>query len=422
MRSRWGFVMRPMTGRLVMIAMTVITALVAVDAAAGRSAWVPRLPMFAGYFGGAGRGLNDTAFRWLVIAMLVCYLVALALSSVVSPRLAIGVVVAMHILISMGPILVSTDVFSYVDYARLGALHGVDPYTNGPAAVTTDPAYAFVGPMWLHVPDAYGPLFTLISYPAALLSIALAIALLKLVAILSSLAIVALLRAVAASLDRPIVPALLAYGANPLLIVYGVGGAHNDLLMMALMTTGVWLALHDRHITGGMASFAAVAVKGACVVALPFMLIGNRRRCLAAGVGVAIATLAVAAYAAFGSHALALVVTLQHHQSLVSGDSFPTEVARLLGYSGVFAAERLGALAGLLILFVWLLWRTSRGYQWVDASAWMLLGIAVASTWLVGWYLLWALPLAALAYDRRVLYATVSLDAMFLARHFAPPT
>ena len=37
--------------------------------------------------------------------------------------------------------------------------------------------------------------------------------------------------------------ALLAVGANPLYVIYGLGGAHNDLIMLALMMAAVALTL-----------------------------------------------------------------------------------------------------------------------------------------------------------------------------------
>ena len=66
-----------------------------------------------------------------------------------------------------GPILLSTDVFSYIAYARMGVEHGLNPYTHGPIAIMGDPIYRYVGVDWKHVATAYGPLYTLITYPLA---------------------------------------------------------------------------------------------------------------------------------------------------------------------------------------------------------------------------------------------------------------
>ena len=70
--------------------------------------------------------------------------------------------------------------------------------------------------------------------------------------------------------------------------------------------------------------------------------------------------------------------------------------------------------AGLVVIFLHLLWRTWRGYDWVAASGWTLLAISVTSTWLLAWYILWPLPLAVIARDRRLLVATLAVQAMFI--------
>ena len=52
--------------------------------------------------------------------------------------------------------------FGYLAFARMGALHGLDPYTHFPAEASADPVFAFIGWPFQHSP--YGPLFTLASY------------------------------------------------------------------------------------------------------------------------------------------------------------------------------------------------------------------------------------------------------------------
>ncbi|MGH2975714.1 MAG: hypothetical protein ACRDLL_12715, partial [Solirubrobacterales bacterium] len=98
-----------------------------------------------------------------------------------APRLG-GRVAWAAIVITVGafaalPPLLSHDVYSYLDYARLDALHGLDPYVHPPAAVPADPAFAHVA--WPDTSSAYGPLFTLASYPLAWLPVGAAVYALK---------------------------------------------------------------------------------------------------------------------------------------------------------------------------------------------------------------------------------------------------
>ena len=74
---------------------------------------------------------------------------------------------------ALAPVLFSHDVYSYVDYARLGVVHGLDPYVHSPAAAPADPAYADV--TWTDATSAYGPLFTLATYPLAWLPVGAAV-------------------------------------------------------------------------------------------------------------------------------------------------------------------------------------------------------------------------------------------------------
>src|SRR2546423_125136 len=95
----------------------------------------------------------------------------------------------------------------------------------------------------------------------------------KAVAALASVGIVALVwRGVRRTGRDPIGPALLV-GLNPLVVLYAVGGAHNDLLMMLLAVGGIVLLIEPafpRPALGGAALAAATAVKASAGRALPF--------------------------------------------------------------------------------------------------------------------------------------------------------
>jgi hypothetical protein len=58
-------------------------------------------------------------------------------------------------------------------------------------------------------------------------------------------------------------------------------------------------------------------------------------------------------------------------------------------------------------------WR--RGYDWIAASGWALIAFVVSSSWLLGWYVLWPLPFAAISNDRRLRIASLALAAYFVA-------
>ena len=185
----------------------------------------------------------------------------------------------------------------------------------------TTPAFAQTA--WRHVGSAYGPLFTIGSYPLAHLGVAAALWAFKAVAALASLGCVALVWRIARQLRRPPGPAVAIFGLNPLLLVWTVGGAHNDLLMLVLTLAGVSLALASREALGGAAVVAAAAVKATAGLAIPFLLLGARRRGrVLAGVAGAAVLLYVLAAEAFPGHALGVVSVLrgeQHRSSRSTG-------------------------------------------------------------------------------------------------------
>jgi chromate transport protein ChrA len=150
------------------------------------------------------------------------------------------------------------------------------------------------------------------------------------------------------------------------------------------------------------------------------MLLSRRRLAPLLGAAVAGLACALAAYAAFGIHGVDVLSALNRDAAFVSTDSFPTEIAHLLGKPGVFPIDHDLLKAALVVIVLHLMWRTWRGYDWVAASGWTLLAISVTSTWLLAWYILWSLPLAAVSRDRRLLVATLAVQALFILHQTSP--
>ena len=155
-------------------------------------------------------------------------------------------IAALNAFMLLAPPLVSTDIFSYQFYGRMGEVYHANPYVTGAYALHYDPLYSYIGSKWINTPTVYGPLFTALSYLLAPLSIPANVFAYKAIAALSSLAIVALVWNGARLRGVDQVKAVALVGLNPLLVVYGVGGGHNDLLMLAPMVGGLVLLLTGR--------------------------------------------------------------------------------------------------------------------------------------------------------------------------------
>ena len=63
----------------------------------------------------------------------------------------------------------------------------------------------------------------------------------------------------------------------------------------------------------------------------------------------------------------------------------------------------------------------ARGFDWVRAAGWAALAVLVASAYIVPWYLIWLLPLAAVSRDRALIGATIVIT-IFQAINGVPVT
>lgn len=404
--------------------MLAVSLFVAAAAAAGPSFLVPsahsHLPSWiAGVFAGTHLLLSGRNFALCVVALCIGYAAALACASALSRRIVLTAIVGLHVVFMLAPPLLSTDLFSYVAYARLGAIHHLDPYVHGPIAAPHDPIFRFVGSFWDHTRSAYGPIFTIGSYPLALLGVTASLWGLKVIAAASSLAVIALVHRCARRVGRdPLIAAMLV-GLNPMLLLYAVGGGHNDMLMLAIAMAGVALVLAGRTGAGAGAVIVSAAVKVSSIAILPFLVAASpdRRRALAGALVAGVATAALGAIF-FGPHALGFIAVLRGNQQLVSGTSSVSDLTALFGPLGDTRVFTILILAGGV---PYLLWRVLRHrMDWIAASGWTLLALTYTTSFLLAWYTIWSLPFAALTRDRRLLAATLLVQILFLI-HRLPP-
>jgi hypothetical protein len=367
----------------------------------------------------------------LWLAMLF-YVIVLASSRSIGPRLAIGSIVGFHLLFLLAPPLLSQDVFSYISYARLEIVHSLNPYTHSPDAVPSDAAFAFAGSK--DASSAYGPLFTLATYPLAKVSVPVAFWVLKVVAALASLGIVAVAWKCAERLGRDPVFVALAIGLNPLVLVHVVGGAHNDALvilpvvgavLVAVSGAGADAAGRARARLGGALSALATGIKASAGLVLPFLFLGAKRKgAVVAGAAAAALGIVAVSLIAFGGEALDALGQIGSNQDRTSRWSLPQRsadaIAGITNLSGSTAiditrAAFIVAFAVLLLVLLYRTWKAPSGSSyWITALGWATLGLLVASAWLVPWYAIWLLPFAALSGSRPLLITSLVLCAYML--------
>ncbi len=376
----------------------------------------------AGPFGGTGLGLGAGGLISALAVMFVSYAVAVHAADRLSARAVLMAIAGVHALVLLAPPLLSTDVFSYQAYARMGAVYGLNPYLTGPHAIQLDPLYSYIGAKWVATPTAYGPVFTALSYVLAPLSVATSALAYKALAALASLATVALVWNAARVRGVDPVKAAALVGLNPLIVVYGVGGGHNDLLMLALLVAGVSLLLTERARPGGASIVLAAGVKLTAGLYLPFALAdawGRRsrslRRELAIGAGATGALLAVVSIALFGSGPFHMLATVAQNQSKGDWYSISGFVSIDLGLATV--GHVIGYLLAIAFLSVtWsLLRRVWRGeLDWIAAAGWATFAMLVTASFLLPWYVAWLMPFAALGRDPRLWRASMVTTGVIL--------
>jgi hypothetical protein len=360
-------------------------------------------------------------FSAAMIAMYVSYLVGLRYVPRLPARWAIVAVVGVHAILFLAPPLSLTDIFNYVNYGRMEIVHHLNPYTTVPVSEShSDPSYALSN--WHRLLSPYGPAFTLITFAVVPLGVAASFWTLKGLLMLASLGTVLLVWRSARLLGRDPVAAIVLVGLNPIVLVWGLGGDHNDFLMMFFAVLGFYLLVRAGCIPGaprnardgseraeaggwspalagaGAAFVAAVAIKASAGILLPVVLVGlaHRRRDLVQvvlGMAVGAIVLGACSVVAFGPH----FPDLATQGRLVTMVSVPNLLGLALGQGGETNTLRL-----LL-------------------SGWASVALLVTLSWVLPWYVLWILPLAALSSSRRLRNTALILGVYFIVA-WAPVT
>jgi len=360
------------------------------------------------------------SLRWditlILLALTACWLLATA----AAPRAGLVAVllaaVAADVLLTLAPPFSLTDTFNYLHYGRMLPLYGLDPYSSLPLQAAADPAYRYS--TWHHLTSPYGPLFTLGTELLAPLSLPAAYWTLKGATVVAAIAVALLTAQLAHRLGRNPARAVAFVALNPLVLIYGVGGVHNDVFFMALLLGGALLALERRELLGGATWAAAAAIKLTAGLAIPVLIAGAPRRTRAiAGVALGAVAAGVGTWLAFGGH----LPNDGTQARLVASLSLPNLLGLALGHGGLDAQLRKELEVALVLVTIgataWT-WRTRR---WETAVAWVMVALIVSLGWAMPWYVLWVLPFAALS-RRGAPRAAAIVLTVFLLAVWAPAT
>ena len=385
-------------------------------------------PYLAGVLSGLGPHIPLAGLIAMFTFMGVCYCALAVVGHRLSGRVIVGTIIGLHVLIALAPPLLSTDVFSYGAYGRMDAIYKLNPYLHGPNAIQgpnspySDPWVPLIGSQWTSTPTAYGPLFTALSYVMAHLTIGTAALVYKCIAVGASLLAIAGTGRAAGRLGVDRMRAVTLIGLNPVLLVYAVGGSHNDLIMIAALVWSLVALVGRRAWAGGGLIIVAIAVKLTAGIVLPFALVKprepgeeGRSSTLLIGAGVALVLVLAFTAALFGASPLQLLNTLAVIQGHGGKQSIPGIIAYGFGL-GTLSRVVTGALAACLVVCVLALLHAVRSgrIDWITATGWAIVGLLLTTTFLLPWYVIWLLPFAALSRSRGLTCAVLALTAIGL--------
>ena len=115
---------------------------------------------------------------------------------------------------------------------------------------------------------------------------------------------------------------------------------------------------------------------------------------------------------AFGTHISSLLHVLQHDARLQTPNDIPGVFNDIFGLGiSIHTLGRIGMLV-LLPTVALLLIRVYRGGDWLENAGWATCAVLVTTTWFLPWYLIWFLPLAALALRPYQRFTALALTAL----------
>jgi alpha-1,6-mannosyltransferase len=302
---------------------------------------------------------------------------------------------------------------------------------------------SFVLSNWHQLLSPYGPLFTLLTFVLVPLGVAASFWTIKALLALASLAMLTLVWRSARLLGRDPVMAVALVGLNPIVLVWGLGGDHNDFLMLLCIVAAFYLLLLARvraiavprplarrrewllplsalQIGAGVAFVTAAAFKASGGILIPIVLAGSLRSPrtlvqLLLGMLAAGAVLGVASLFAFGLH----IPDLSTQGRLVTNESVPNLLGLAVGAGGETDTMRMLLSIVLVATIVWCCVSAYRSDDVITACGWASVALLLTLSWVLPWYVLWVLPLAALSSSRR-LRVTAAVVGMYLIIAWAP--
>ena len=342
--------------------------------------------------------------------------------------------VALHSIAALSLPLTSNDVFSNLAYGHLSAL-GFNPYIATPRVLHSgDTFVAFIASRWRDTPVVYGPIVTAFCGAVGWVqNLWGALFVWKTAIFVITLAATAVAYRICRDNFAPAEAAkrFVAFALAPVAIWELSGQAHNDAILILMMTLFVWAALKGYEwlavtfiALAVYAKFVAVAILGLYLV---YVFRRNRRRALF--MVMLVAVLGVALMLPYWQGPATLsgpLLTLGGQASRTSRSLADLAAWGALPFGPkaqkiTYEILWLGGIAGLSFLGVRAI-RTLRSLRDVSRQGLMIFGAycIVATPWFQPWYVTWLLPLALVEPDLRLRQLVALYAALTPVQYILP--
>jgi alpha-1,6-mannosyltransferase len=308
----------------------------------------------------------------------------------------------------------SRDVYSYAAQGEMVSRH-MNPYLYGPFQLGNNAFSAPVDPLWGNTPAPYGPLFLQIDGFFARITFhneLATIVLLRLLSLAGVILIAVCIPRLAKLYHRDGAELFTLTVLNPVVILYLIGSAHNDALMLGLLIAGFTLAKEKRPVLGIILCALATAIKAPAAIGILYIGWGwlgttaPKRDRIRPVITAGLLGLIIMAFFSYESglgwgwvQNLATPGVVRSWMAPTTAIAFVgTSLAHLVhvgvGLGGFLSVTRFLGLLIAGVAGVWLLWNSDRiGH--LKAMGLTLLLFVVLGPVDQPWYLSWALVLLA---------------------------
>jgi alpha-1,6-mannosyltransferase len=308
----------------------------------------------------------------------------------------------------------SRDVYSYAAQGEMVSRH-MNPYLYGPFQLGNNAFSAPVDPLWGNTPAPYGPLFLQIDGFFARITFhneLATIVLLRLLSLAGVILIAVCIPRLAKLYHRDGAELFTLTVLNPVVILYLIGSAHNDALMLGLLVAGFTLAKEKRPVLGIVLCALATAIKAPAAIGILYIGWGwlgttaPKRDRIRPVITAGLLGLIIMAFFSYESglgwgwvQNLATPGVVRSWMAPTTAIAFVgTSLAHLVhvgvGLGGFLSVTRFLGLLTAGVAGVWLLWNSDRiGH--LKAMGLTLLLFVVLGPVDQPWYLSWALVLLA---------------------------